>query len=205
MPLSRQTSRIVWPSKPSTTRPSTSIRIRGVDCGRCGDWVVSRRSASESSSGCTVFVSTYGRGRRSVIVSSGGCAGRDRDGSADAGGAGAPQDVLVQLGSEVLHPAREREGGESLVIAEGGADDVAGEIREQIEVGRLREAGRDSVADLADPTQADPARDRLAARLVGAEPGEEPSEVHDACPLVRRYDRAGADVRADRAERLELV
>ena len=33
MPLSRQTSRIVWPSKPSTTRPSTSMRIRGVLCG----------------------------------------------------------------------------------------------------------------------------------------------------------------------------
>ena len=45
MPLSRQTSRIVWPSKPSTTRPSTSIRMRGDDCGRCGDCVSSRRSA----------------------------------------------------------------------------------------------------------------------------------------------------------------
>ena len=54
MSLSRQTSRIVWPSKPSTTRPSTSMRIRGVLCGRCGDWVVMSCSASESSRGVVV-------------------------------------------------------------------------------------------------------------------------------------------------------
>ena len=48
MPLSRQTSRIVWPSKPSTTRPSTSIRMRGDDCGRCGACVSSSRSASDA-------------------------------------------------------------------------------------------------------------------------------------------------------------
>src|SRR4051794_38679942 len=107
------------------------MRMRGVDCGRCGDWVVSRRSASESSSGWTVFVSAYGRGRRSVIVSSVGCAGGDRDGSADAGGAGAPQDVLVQLGPEVLHPGHEREGGQPLVVAERGAHDVARKVGEQ--------------------------------------------------------------------------
>ena len=37
---------------PRRRRPSTSIRIRGVDWGRCGAWVVSRRSAAESSIGC---------------------------------------------------------------------------------------------------------------------------------------------------------
>ena len=62
MPLSRQTSRIVWPSKPSTTRPSTSMRMRGVDCGRCGDCVSSRRSASASA---FVVADVLGSGRRS--------------------------------------------------------------------------------------------------------------------------------------------
>ena len=54
MPLSRQTSRIVWPSRPSMTRPSTSIRMTGVAWGRCGAWVVISRSAWVSSSGVTV-------------------------------------------------------------------------------------------------------------------------------------------------------
>ena len=72
MPLSRQTSRIVWPSKPSTTRPSTSMRMRGVDCGRCGDWVSSSRSASDSASSASLVVGIpagvpSGRARVSVI------------------------------------------------------------------------------------------------------------------------------------------
>jgi hypothetical protein len=43
---------------------------------------------------------------------------------ADAGWAGASNDVLVQLGPEVSHPAAEREGRQTLVIAQGGPDDV---------------------------------------------------------------------------------
>ena len=46
--MSRQTSRMVWPSKPSTMRPSTSMRIRGVDSGRWGACVSSSRSARDS-------------------------------------------------------------------------------------------------------------------------------------------------------------
>ena len=36
------------PRGPRRRRPSTSIRMRGVACGRCGAWVVSRRSGSVS-------------------------------------------------------------------------------------------------------------------------------------------------------------
>ena len=87
MPLSRQTSRIVWPSKPSTTRPSTSMRMRGVDCGRCGDCVSSRRSASESEADAGLAVAADGRsvpsGRARVSV-----IGRPRSMPAGDGGQG---------------------------------------------------------------------------------------------------------------------
>ena len=80
MPLSRQTSRIVWPSNPSTTRPSTSIRMRGVDWGRCGAWVSSRRSASDSSARRRLHRASVGRrsgsgqgvGHRAASVATGG-------------------------------------------------------------------------------------------------------------------------------------
>src|SRR5439155_26939905 len=72
-------------------------------------------------------------------------------------------------------------------------------------VRRLREAGGDPVADLADAAQADAARDRLATGLVSTEPGQEAGEVDHAGSLVGRDDRAGADVGANRAEGLELV
>ena len=75
-------------------------------------------------------------------------------------------------------------------------DDVGREVGEQLEVGRARQAGRDPVADLADPARPDAARDRLAARLVGAEAGQESGEVDDAGALVRGDDRARADVGA---------
>ena len=108
MPLSRQTSRIVWPSKPSTTRPSTSIRMRGDDCGRCGDCVSSRRSASDRSAGLGA-----GLGARDE-VSHGSpyaeCTDRHRDRVTDAGWAGAAKDVVVELGAEVSHPAGRAEG-----------------------------------------------------------------------------------------------
>ena len=48
MPLARQTSRIVWPSVPSTIRPSTSSRNAGVRSGRCGAWAVISFSARAS-------------------------------------------------------------------------------------------------------------------------------------------------------------
>ena len=147
-----------------------------------------------------------GEARRSVIVSSVGCAGGDRDRPADAGRARAAQDVLVELGPEVSHPAREREGRQALVVAQGGADDVGATGRPG--AGGRSAAGRPvairSPISLT-PAQADPARDRLAARLVGAEAGQEPGQVDDAGPLVGGDDRARADVGADRAQGVELV
>ncbi len=204
MPLSRQTSRIVWPSKPSTTRPSTSIRIRGVDCGRCGDWVVSRRSATVSAMRLEVGAGVRAGDQVSHLVSVGG-ARRHRDRATDTGRAGAAEDVLVELGSEVSHPAGVRKRRQPLVVAQGGGDDVGRQVGQELEVRRPRQAGRDPIADLADPARPDPARDRLAARLVGAEAGQEPGEVDDAGPLVGDDDRARADVGADGAEGVELV
>src|SRR4029078_12688301 len=60
-------------------------------------------------------------------------------------------------------------------------------------------------AYLAAPPGPDPARDRLAAGLVGAEPGQQPGQVDDAGALVGRHDRTGSDVCPDLAERVELV
>ena len=48
MPASRQTSRTVWPSCAVSLRPSISISKTAEACRRCGDWVVSRRSAASS-------------------------------------------------------------------------------------------------------------------------------------------------------------
>src|SRR3954452_8425116 len=145
MPLSRQTSRIVWPSNPSMTRPSTSIRIRGDDCGRCGAWVSSRRSASDSLS---IEGRLSGRVIRSAMMPSRGRTGGHRDRMADAGWAGASNDVLVQLGTEVSHPAAEREGREPLVVAQGGPDDVGREVFEQLRILGSRPAVDDTVRDL---------------------------------------------------------
>ena len=66
MPLARQTSRIVWPSKTGTVRPSTWIWKRGVETGRWGAWVVMRRSARDSSSGKTVSMGALSSGRLST-------------------------------------------------------------------------------------------------------------------------------------------
>jgi hypothetical protein len=113
--------------------------------------------------------------------------------------------VGVDLGPEVSHPGREREGRQTLVIAQAGADDVRRQILQQECVGGSGDARRDPVADLADPPETDPARDRLAAGLVGAEAGQEASQVHDARPLVGRDQRARTHVGAGRAEGVELV
>ena len=67
MPLARHTSRIVWPSTPSTTRPSISIRNVGVESGRCGAWVVIRHSASDSSYGTAVSYGVLESGRLSGL------------------------------------------------------------------------------------------------------------------------------------------
>ena len=64
MPLSRQTSRMVWPSRPVSVRPSISMEKLGATCGRCGLCVVSSRSAiaSTASSRSAGSVSVIGRG-----------------------------------------------------------------------------------------------------------------------------------------------
>src|SRR3954453_1610330 len=193
MPLSRQTSRIVWPSKPSTTRPSTSIRMRGDDCGRCGACVSRRRSASDSLS---IEGRLSGRVIRSAMMPSRGRTGGHRDRMADAGWAGASNDVLVQLGTEVSHPAAEREGREPLVVAQGRPDDVSRQVLEKLDIGRARTAVDDAIGDLDETAGADPTRDRLAAGLSGTEAGQEPRQVHDAGAIVRDDDRPGPDMGA---------
>ena len=70
-----------------------------------------------------------------------------------------------------------------------------------VDVGRPRAAVDDAVGDLDEPARADPARDRLAARLAGAEPGQQAGQVHDAGAVVGDDDRARADVGAGRAQR----
>src|SRR3954469_21465631 len=202
MPLSRQTSRIVWPSKPSTTRPSTSIRMRGDDCGRCGACVSRRRSASDSLS---MDGRLAGRVIRSAMMPSRGRTGGHRDRMADAGWAGASNDVLVQLGTEVSHPAAGREGREPLVVAQGRPDDVSRQVLEELDIVRAGTAVDDPIGDLDETPGSDPARDRLAAGLARAEAGQEASEVDDAGPIVGDHDRAGPDVGAGGAERLEVV
>src|SRR3954454_17207613 len=179
MPLSRQTSRIVWPSKPSTTRPSTSIRMRGDDCGRCGDCVSSSRSGSdpvvnEGRLSGPVSGRLSGRVIRSAMMPSRGRTGGHRDRMADAGWAGASNDVLVQLGAEVSHPAAEWEGRQPLVVAQGRSDDVGRQVLEELEVRRARAAVDDAIRDLDQTARADPAGDRLAAGLAGAEAREKP-------------------------------
>src|SRR4051812_47069266 len=168
MPLSRQTSRIVWPSKPSTTRPSTSIRMRGDDCGRCGDCVSSSRSGSdpvvnEGRLSGPVSGRLSGRlsGRviRSAMMPSRGRTGGHRDRMADAGWAGASNDVLVQLGAEVSHPAGEREGREPLVVAQGRPDDVSRQVLEKLDIVRAGTAVHDAIGDLDETPRADPTRD----------------------------------------------
>ena len=114
--------------------------------------------------------------------------------------------MLVELGPEVSHPAR-RAGGSSGARGRTARRPTMSAERsvEQVEVGRARPAVDDAVGDLDQPARPDPARDRLAARLAGAEPGQQPGQVDDAGAVVGDDDRARADVGAGLAERLEVV
>ena len=55
------------------------------------------------------------------------------------------------------------------MVAQGRFDDVVAEVHEQVRCPWAGPAAREALADLRDAARADPARDRLAARLVGAE------------------------------------
>ena len=48
--------------------------------------------------------------------------------------------MVVELGPEVSHPARERQGRQALVVAQRGGRDVVREVRQQRRVGGLRGA-----------------------------------------------------------------
>ena len=76
------------------------------------------------------------------------------------------------------------------------ADDVDREVRQARDLVAARLTLADARPDLGQAAQADPARDRLAAGLVGAEAGQGRGQVHDAGVLVQDDDRAGADVGA---------
>src|SRR3970040_1850943 len=156
------------------TRPSTSIRMAGVDIGRCGAWVVMRRSASVSSRAVVVSYTIGVSGRVSGRVIRSAKLGASvrrarchRDRMADARGAGAALEGLVGVRQEVSHPAHEREGRQALVVAQGRADDVLAELGQEVEVAGPRGARREAVADLRETPRADPAGDRLAPGLVG--------------------------------------
>ena len=100
------------------------------DCGRCGDWVVSSRSASDSgSSGGFGSGDQVGHQAPRVAAPAGG----HRDRVADAGRTGAAEEVVVDLGTEVSHRARCREGRQALVVAQGGPADVCREVGGQVE------------------------------------------------------------------------
>ena len=176
MPLSRQTSRIVWPSKPSTTRPSTSMRMRGVDCGRCGDCVSSRRSASES----------RGRRRRRRSVAAGrpsgrarvSVIGRPRSRPAGVGWRGRTADSKYRIPLVSGRVAR-RSWSHS-----ADATMSCGQVRRRAGRRRAGQAGLTPIDDLGESLCPDPARDRLAARLVRAEPGQHPDELEEVGPVV---------------------
>ena len=103
-------------------------------------------------------------------------------------------------------PLSEREGRQALVVAQRGRRRCRPtRSASEVEVGRARPAVDDAVGDLDEPARPDPAGDRLAARLAGAEPGQQPGEVDDAGPVVGDDDRARADVGAGLAQRLEVV
>ena len=139
MPLSRQTSRIVWPSKPSTTRPSTSIRIRGDDCGRCGDCVSSRRLGERDrlAGGAAI-------GARDEV--SHGSPYRIAPAATAIGwqtpaGQALFEDVLVQLGPEVSHPAGQRKRRQPLVVAQAGGSTMSADRSLEQLRGRSAAAG----------------------------------------------------------------
>ena len=177
--------------------------MRGDDCGRCGDCVSSRRSASDPGSRRGAAVGArdqVGHGRLHEIAPAATAIGWQTPAGQELS-----QDVLVELGAEVSHPARQREGRQALVVAQRGGDDVGRQVGQQVgSVGRGRPSTtRSAISD--EPARPDPARDRLAAGLAGAEPGQEAGQVDDAGAVVGDDDRARADVGAGRAERLEVV
>src|SRR5438093_12431077 len=140
---------------------------------------------------------------RSVIgwlrASTGPGGGRQRDGTAHPGRTGAAQDVIVELRAEVSHSARQRERRQALVIAEGALHDVVRQVDKELRIGGPRPASDDAIADLEESPRADPAGDRLAARLVRAETGEETGKVHDAGSIIGDDHAARPDVGAGSA------
>ena len=219
MPLSRQTSRIVWPSRPSTTRPSTSMpdARRGLrPLRRLGR---ESRSASDSSSGrrrCPARDASSGRassmrgalgGRRDRVVGQSarwprlarhrGWAGRRRPGRSCGGDARRARtgSIASRSAAGASPAARGRTARRPTTSARGPSSSATSPAR------GVPVAMRSPISAM--PAQPDPARDRLAARLVGAEAGQEAGEVDDAGPVVRDDHRAGADVRARGAQGVE--
>ena len=130
---------------------------------------------------------------------------RHRDRVTDAGWAGAAKDVVVELGTEVSHPAREREGGQALVVAQGRGHDVGRQVGQERVVGGR---GRPSTTRSAISTSRRvPMRHGMVLphASLGAEPGQQPGQVDDAGPVVGDDDGPGTDVGAGGAERVEVV
>ena len=141
-----------------------------------------------------------GRSIRSVMRSPPvGSGGRRRPGTRRAGGA--------------RRPRRGSSAGRSASAGSPGARGRTGRSRRRRRTGRSGASRRrrarcrvgQPLADLGDAPQPDPARDGLAARLVGREAGQEPGQIDDAGAVVGNDHGAGSDVRADGAEVVERV
>ena len=107
MPLSRQSSRIVWPSRPVICRPSTSMVMARADLRAL------RRLRLEQAARRAESWAAVGAGSRSVMrgrvlgwrgTGSSGGSGGDAQGLAHPGGARAAHDVVVEFLAEVSHP-----------------------------------------------------------------------------------------------------
>jgi len=103
--------------------------------------------------------------------------------------------VGVELVAEVPDEARECESGSSLVSAQCARSDVVGKVGEPGDFVAARLALADAGADLSEAAEPDAAGNRLPARFVGTEAGQDGRKIHDAAVLIHYNDRARANVR----------
>ena len=126
--------------RPAGRRPRSGSP--GVDCGRWGACVVSRRSASESARRGGRGAGESGRSsvRRPQCAGAGGHA---RSGCRRRRGSVLRTMCCVELGPEVSHHAGERKGRQALVVAQALATMSAARSASRLGVGRPRLAARD--------------------------------------------------------------
>src|SRR5687767_9203236 len=69
--------------------------------------------------------------------------------------------------------------------------------------GRCWRAGTDAIKEFGDAPRAEPTRDALAARLVGAEREDVPHQLSDGRVFIEGYHAAVPDTRTDRPQFLK--